>query len=119
MSRVVRTDEDRFTSLFGGSWGGLRLPIIGTVEPSWEKATDPLEQDTEGDNGAGLGFLLECCETEIVDRRLIHEALLDDNWVPASDPFAPCSLGAKPLTALSDGRTVASPLVILLIIGCL
>lgn len=78
---------------------------------------EPLEQDTEGDKGAGLGFLLECCETEMVERRLIHEALLDDTWVPASDSFAPCSLGAHPLTTLLGGRIVASPPVILLVVG--
>lgn len=88
------------------------------VELLWEKATEPFEQDTEGDNGAGLGFLLECCETEIVDRRFIHEALRDDTWVPTSDSFALCSLAAKPLTTALGGRIVASPLVILLIMGC-
>lgn len=104
--------------MFGGSWEGVRLSIIGTVEPSWEKVTEPLEPYTEGDNGAGLEFLLGCCETEMDERRFIHEALLDDAWVPVSDSFAPCSPeGVKPLTTLWGGRIFASPLVILLIIG--
>ena len=90
------------------------------MEPSWEKAMEPFEQDTEGDNGAGLGFLLGCCETEMVDRRFIQEALLDDTWMPVSDSFAPCSLEAKPLIILPGCRMLASLLVILLliIIGC-
>jgi hypothetical protein len=53
----------------------------------------------------------------MVDRRFIHEALLDDTWVPASEWFAPWSLGGAPLTTALDGRIVASPLVILLVIG--
>jgi hypothetical protein len=105
------------TSLFGGNWGGVCLPIIGTVEPSWEKATEPFEQDTAGDNSVGLLFLLECCETEIVDSLFIHEALLDDTWVPASDSSAPCSLAAKPLTTALGGPTGgAAPLVVILLI---
>jgi hypothetical protein len=66
------------TSLLGGSGeGDRRLPTMGAVEPSCEKAIEPLEYDTDGDSGAGLGFLLECCEFDMVERRCIHERLRD------------------------------------------
>jgi hypothetical protein len=66
------------TSLFGGNGGGGCSPIMGAVEPSWEKAIEPLEQDTDGDSGPGLVFLLEGCELEMADRRLIQEARRDE-----------------------------------------
>ncbi len=103
--------------MFGGNWGRGRLSIIGTVETSWGKATEPFEHETAGDVCAGLGFLLECWETEMDERRLTHEALLDDTWVPTSDSFAPCSLAVKPLITELGGRVFASLLVILLVIG--
>lgn len=101
--------------MFGGNWVGICLLIIGTVEPSWEKATEPFEQDTAGDNSVGLWSLLECCETEMVDSLFIHEALLDDTWVPASDSSPPCSLAAKPLTEALGRPTGAAPLVVILL----
>lgn len=74
----LRTEEERLTSLLGGSGGGGRSPgIMGAVEPSCEKAIEPLEQDTEGDSGPGLVSLLEGCELDMTERRLIHDALRD------------------------------------------
>jgi hypothetical protein len=49
---------------------------MGAVEPLCEKATEPLEHETEGDSGPGLEVLLEGCELEM-DRRLIQDGLLD------------------------------------------
>lgn len=90
---------------------------IGAVEPSWEKAIDPLEHDTDGESGAGLGFLLEGCELEIEERRFIHEGLRVDMWelVSAADTscsvsraWASCS-GISPLVILLTSRFWASP----------
>lgn len=33
--------------------------MIGAVDPSWENAMEPLEQDTLGERGPGLEFLLD------------------------------------------------------------
>lgn len=49
--------------------------MMGAVEPSWEKAIEPLEQDTDGDKGPGLEFRLVFWELEIVERRFIHDGL--------------------------------------------
>jgi hypothetical protein len=117
-SRGTRTDEDRLTSLFGGNGEGERLPIMGAVEPSCENAIDPLEHDTEGDSGRGLEFLLEVCELEMVDRRLIQEGLLVETCAARSiSSKASMSLwGVKPFTIALRGRKEGSPLVILLTI---
>lgn len=72
-SRAPRTDEERLTSLFGGKGEGERLPTIGAVEPSWEKAMDPFEAETEGDMGPGLELRLEVCELEMVERRFFSQ----------------------------------------------
>jgi hypothetical protein len=70
-----RNEEDRLTSLFGGNGEWDRGPAIGADEPSSEKAMEPLEHDTDGDSGAGLGFLLDCCELDMVERRFIQDRL--------------------------------------------
>jgi hypothetical protein len=72
-----RREEERLTSLFGGSGECDLGPVMGTVEPSWEKAMEPLEHDTDGDSGAGLEFLLDCCEVDMVERRFIHDRRRD------------------------------------------
>jgi hypothetical protein len=107
-----RSDEDRLTSLFGGNGECDRGPVMGTVEPLWEKATEPLEHDTEGDSGAGLEFRLDCCELDMVERRFIHDRLRDGRLSSSAMSW---SLGAYPFTTPVDGRSGAvSPLVILL-----
>lgn len=71
-------EEERFTSLLGGSGAGGRSPwSMGAVEPSCENAMEPLEHDTEGEIGPGLVSRLEGWELEMVDRRLTQDALLD------------------------------------------
>lgn len=92
-SRGTRTDEERLTSLFGGSGEGERLPTMGAVEPSLEKAMEPFEYEREGDCGVGLGFRLESCEFEMADKRLIHEGLRVGSRAVASNS-ASWSLGA-------------------------
>jgi hypothetical protein len=110
-SRVTCTEEERLTSLFGGIGGGGRSPIMGAVEPSWEKAIDPLEQETDGDNGPGLVSLLDAWEVEMVDRRWIHEARRDDARAAGSRSSVSWSgEGVWPLGGCSGG----SVLVILL-----
>jgi hypothetical protein len=44
---------------------------MGAVEPSWEKAMEPLEAETEGESGPGLELRLEAWELEIVERRFL------------------------------------------------
>lgn len=90
----MRTDEERFTSLFGGRGDGDRVPTMGAVEPSCEKAMEPLEHEMDGDKGAGLGFLLECCELEMVERRFIHEGRRVGTCVVGSSAAMSWSLGA-------------------------
>ena len=90
-SRYAWTEEERLTSLLGGMGGGGRSPIMGAVEPSWEKAMEPLEHETEGDCGAGLVFRLEGCEVEMVDRRWIQEARRDDARAAGSRSSPSCS----------------------------
>ena len=105
------------TSLFGGSCGEVRLPTIGTPEPSWERVTEPFEHDTAGDSCAGLVFPLGCCETEIDERRFTHEALLEDTRVTTSDSFAPSSLAVRALLTELGGRLCVSMLAILVVTG--
>jgi hypothetical protein len=50
---------------------------MGAKEPSCEKAMEPFEHDTDGESGAGLGALLDCCELEMVERRFIQDLLRD------------------------------------------
>lgn len=89
-----RNEEDRFTSLFGGKGERDRLPIMGAVEPSCENAMEPFEHDTEGESGAGLAFLLDGCELDIVDSRFIHERLRDGACAFESASAMLWSLGA-------------------------
>lgn len=39
----LRSEDDRFTSLFGGSGCGVLSGSIGVEEPACEKAMEPLE----------------------------------------------------------------------------
>ena len=106
------------TSLFGGGCGAVCLRTMGTFEPSWERATEPFEQDTAGDSCAGLVFPLDCCETEMDDeRRFTQEALLEDTRVIPSDSFAPCSLAVRALLTELGGRLCVSVLAILVVAG--
>jgi hypothetical protein len=88
-----RSEDDRFTSLLGGNGERARLPTMGAVDPLCEKAMEPFEHDTEGDSGAGLGFLLDCCELDMVERRLIHDRRRDGMCVPRSSSAMSWSLG--------------------------
>ena len=77
-SREPLIEEERFTSLLGGSGAEGRSPgSMGAVEPSCENAMEPLEHDTEGEMGPGLVSRLEGCELEMVERRLTQDALLE------------------------------------------
>jgi hypothetical protein len=98
----------------------VRLPNMGAVEPSREKAIEPFEPVTEGDSGAGLVFLLECCELETMERRLIHEARRVGTCLAVSASGMSWSLGAKLFSLLGTCRWnccwSAASLVILLTI---
>lgn len=58
--------------------------MMGAVEPSWENAMEPFETDILGDKGPGLEFLLEGCELEMLERRLIHEGRRVETWFVGS-----------------------------------
>lgn len=89
---------------------------MGAVEPSWEKAIEPLEYDTDGDIGPGLELRLECCELDIRERRLIQDVLLEA-WVIVSSvsSTSPSRGGGSPLTRMPFGRSEVSTLDILLL----
>ena len=89
-SRGPRTDEARLTSLLRGTADVERLSITGTVEPSHEKAIEPLEHETAGDSGDGLVARLD--ELEIDERRLIHEARRVGTYLVVSTSDTLCSL---------------------------
>jgi hypothetical protein len=101
------------TSLFGGIGEADRRLTMGAVEPLCEKAMEPLEHDTEGESGAGLGFLLDCCELEMLESRLIHERRREGTWERSSSATS-WSLGAYPPGAPLGSWSAVSPLVILL-----
>ena len=67
----VRTEDARLTRRFRDADEVEGLPNMGAVEPLWEKAIEPLEQETAGERGAGVPGRLE--ETEMEERRLIQE----------------------------------------------
>jgi hypothetical protein len=90
-SRGPRTDEARLTSLFRGTGEEERLPTMAAVEPSWEKATEPLEHETAGDRGDGLVFRLD--ELDIDERRFIHEARRVGTYLAVSTSDTLWSLG--------------------------
>ena len=49
---VLRSEDARFTSLFGSNGGGgVLLGKIGVVEPACENATEPFECETAADPG--------------------------------------------------------------------
>jgi hypothetical protein len=96
--------------LFRGSDEAVRLPNMGAVEPSREKAIEPFEPETDGERGAGLVFRLESCELEMVERRLIHEARRVGTCLAVS-----ASSGMSKLFTLPGNcRCSAASLVILL-----
>lgn len=52
---VLRREDDRFTSLFGGKGGGVLPGSIGVVEAACEKAADPFECETAAEAGRDTG----------------------------------------------------------------
>jgi hypothetical protein len=90
---------------------------MGAVEPSWEKAIEPLEHDTDGAIGPGLGLelRLECCELDIIERRLIQDVLLEGGFIVTSTSSTSFSPGdGQPLTKMLLRRKEVSTLDILL-----
>ena len=70
---ALRTDGERFTSLLGGSAGGVLSGNIGVVEPEYEKATEPLDCEMAAEPGRrvalGLSRVMRtCCSTNAVAR---------------------------------------------------
>ena len=77
---------------------------------------EPLEYETEADRGAGLGFLLDGCEFDMLERRFIHEGRRVEMCVVISRSAMSWSLGPQLATALLGLCTAVPPLVILRIV---
>jgi len=52
--RVLRTDDVRLTSLFGGLGGDVKVGNMGVVEPVFEKAMELFDCETAAEEGRGL-----------------------------------------------------------------
>lgn len=71
---MLRTEDDLFTSLFGGSACGVVSGKIGVVDPACEKAIEPFECETAAEPGRDMGVELDSRELDmLLDRRRIHE----------------------------------------------
>ena len=72
---ALRTEDDRFTSLLGGSAGGVLPDSIGVVDPAGEKATEPFECETAAEPGREIGVVvLESRDVErLLERRRNQE----------------------------------------------
>lgn len=95
---------------------------MGAVEPSCEKAIDPLETDTDGDKGPGLEFLLEFWEVDTVDRRFTQDSrLVARLFVESKSSTTSVLLGnACPLSfvKLCGCRDGLPPVILLTILRC-
>jgi hypothetical protein len=70
----LRTEEERFTSLFGGSGGGVLSGSIGVVDPACEKAIEPFECETAAEPGRDMGVEVDSRELDmLLDKRRIHD----------------------------------------------
>ena len=54
---VLRSEDERFTSLFRGRDGGVWVSNIGVVDPACENATDPFECEIAAEAGRDTGEL--------------------------------------------------------------
>lgn len=100
---VLRREDERFTSLFGGSEdGGVAAWNMGVVEPECEKACGPLDCEMAADPGREVGVLLESRDDVIeVDKRRSQRC--------------GCGLGVLARDpSLPSARTAMSPLVLTL-----
>ena len=88
----MRTEDERLTRRFRDADEVEGLPNTGAVEPLWENAIEPLEQETAGERGAGLEGRLE--ETEMEERRLIQEGRRVGGYLAVSISDMEWSLGA-------------------------
>lgn len=85
---VLRSEEDRLTSLLGGSGGGVLSGNIGVMDPALEKATDPFEYDTAAEPGREVGARLESREVDmLLDKRRSQECGLEMG-VPACGGYS-------------------------------
>ena len=88
----ARTEDERLTRRFRDADEVEGLPGIGAVEPSWEKAIEPLEHETAGERGAGLVGRLE--DMEMVEKRWIQDGRRVEGYLVVSNSDAEWSLGA-------------------------
>ena len=70
----LRTEDERFTSLFGGSGSGVPSGSIGVVDPACEKAIEPAECETAADPGRDMGVEVDSRDMDmLLDKRRIHD----------------------------------------------
>ena len=68
---VLRTEDERLTSLFGGTEGGLEVGNMGVKEPAFESATELFDCETAAEASLGLEGRLESLE-EKAESRFSH-----------------------------------------------
>ena len=70
----LRTDDERFTSLFGGSGTGVVSGKMGVVEPACENAIEPFECEMAAEPGREMGVVLDSRELDmLLEKRRSHE----------------------------------------------
>lgn len=71
---MLRTEEARFTSLFGGSDERREPPKIGVVDPACEKAIEAFECETVAEPGRDDDARLESRDADmLLDNRRSHD----------------------------------------------
>lgn len=80
---MLLTDDERLTSLLGGS-GGVDVGNMGVVEPVCEKVPEAFECDTKAESGPGLDGWLESCENDDNRFSQVDECVLSDAHPDAS-----------------------------------
>ena len=70
----LRTEDDLFTNLFGGSGTGVVSGKMGVVEPVCENAMDPFECEMAAEAGREMGVVLDSRELDmLLEKRRSHE----------------------------------------------
>lgn len=100
---VLRTDDARLTSLFGGSGEERARPKTGVVESAWENATDALEGERVVEAGRDGGWLESRDDAMLLDKRRSQDCgrtlgvlVLACRGLPSFHDFAVCSPLALP-----------------------
>lgn len=103
---MLRREELRLTSLFGGSGDDEEVVVsgnMGVVDPECENATEPFECETAAEPGRDMGVWAESRDADmLLDRRRSQEVGCDVG-VPVRDTPPPMVLSSP--SALRSGGT--------------